>query len=71
MNGRTRTLLAIAMSTALLAPVAVAQQAKTEVKATGDATMQAATQKPIPAIPQPATQKPTPDLPRRMRAWGI
>lgn len=36
MNGRTRTLLAIAMSTALLAPMAFAQKAKTETKATVD-----------------------------------
>src|SRR5688572_8347115 len=63
MNGRTRTLLAIAMSTALIAPVAFAQQTKTEVKATGDATSQAATQKPTPDFPQAATQKQTPDLP--------
>lgn len=42
MNGRTRTLLAIAMSTALLAPMAFAQKAKTEVKTTGDTTAQAA-----------------------------
>ena len=42
MNGRTRTLLAIAMSTALLAPMAFAQKAKTEVKTTGNTTSQAA-----------------------------
>ena len=64
MNARTRTLLAIAMSTALMAPLAFAQKAKTEVKATGDATSQVATQKPTPDLPQAATQKPMPDLPQ-------
>lgn len=38
MNGRTRTLLALAMSTALIAPVAFAQTVKTEVKTTGNVT---------------------------------
>lgn len=56
MNGRTRTLLALAMSTALFAPMAFAQKAKTEVKTTGDATSQAATQKPAP--PSVPTQAP-------------
>lgn len=51
MNGRTRTLLAIAMSTALIAPVAFAQQTKTEVKDTGNATSQATKEMPRPALP--------------------
>ena len=57
MNGRIRTLLAIAMSTALVAPMALAQKAKTEVKATGNATSQAATQKPTPSLPTQAAPR--------------
>ena len=56
MNGRTRTLLAIAMSTALLAPMAFAQKAKTETKATVDA---AQTTKPTTTTTPPASVKPT------------
>lgn len=64
MNARTRTLLAIAMSTALVAPVAFAQKTSTDVKTTGDVTSQATTQKTTPELPQAATQKPIPDLPQ-------
>ena len=60
MNARTRTLLAIAMSTALVAPVAFAQKTSTktstEVKSTGDVTSQATTQK--ITLPQAVTPKP-------------
>ena len=65
MNARTRTLLAIAMSTALMAPLAFAQKAKTEVKATAQWT-----QKPtglpqeasrVMPLAQAATQKPSPN----------
>ena len=57
MNGRTHTLLAIAMSTALLAPMAFAQKANTEVKTTGNVTSQAATQKPAPSLPTQAAPR--------------
>jgi hypothetical protein len=54
MNGRNRTLLAIAMSTALLAPMAFAQKAKTETKATVDT---AQTTKPMTTTTPTATTK--------------
>lgn len=57
MNGRTHTLLAIAMGTALIAPVAFAQQVKAEVKATGNVTSQAATQLTRPSLPTQAAQR--------------
>lgn len=57
MNGRTRTLLAIAMSTALIAPVAFAQKVKTEVKTTGNVTSQAAKDTPRPSLPTQAAQR--------------
>jgi hypothetical protein len=56
MNGRTRTLLAIAMSSALLAPMAFAQKAQTETKATVDSTQ--ATRPTTTATPT-TTPKPT------------
>ena len=58
MNGRTHTLLAIAMSTALVAPMAFAQKAKTEVKATTEVSSQAAAPKPTQAT-QRAAEKTT------------
>jgi len=57
MNGRTRTLLAIAMSTALIAPVAFAQQDKAQVKDTGNATSQAAQDMPRPTLPPQAAER--------------
>ena len=57
MNGRIRTLLAIAMSTALIAPVAFAQQDKAGVKDTGNATSQAARDTPRPTLPPEAAQR--------------
>ena len=56
MNGRTRTLLAIAMSTALIAPGAFAQNDKAQVTATGNATSQAAQDTPRPTLPPQAAQ---------------
>jgi hypothetical protein len=55
MNGRTRTLLAIALSTALIAPVAFAQQDNT--RDTGNATSQAARDMPRPTLPPQAAPR--------------
>ena len=68
MNGRTRTLLAIAMSTTLLAPVAFAQKAKTEVKAevktTGTTAVDTTQGKSQLPLPEKTTQsKPIPEMP--------
>lgn len=57
MNGRTRTLLAMALSTALIAPVAFAQKVKTEIKTTGNPTSQSATQAPRPTLPAQASPR--------------
>lgn len=57
MNGRTRTLLALAMSTTMLAPAAFAQKVRAEVKTTGNATAQAAREAPRPTLPPQAIQR--------------
>ena len=57
MNRRTRTLLAIAMSTALIAPAALAQS-KAERKDTGNTTSQAAKDMPSPARAADAVDAP-------------
>lgn len=57
MNGRTRTLLTLAMSTAMLAPAAFAQKVKVEMKTTGNATSQAAREMPRPTLPPQAPQR--------------
>lgn len=55
MNGRTRTILALALSTAMLAPAAFAQKGgKAEVRTTGNATSQAAREMPRPTLPPQA-----------------
>lgn len=57
MNRRTRTLLAMAMSAALVAPVALAQQAQPKPKAAGNASAQAMQDKQAKQDKHPTTRE--------------
>lgn len=57
MKGCTRTLLAVALGTVLAAPAAFAQNSRTEVRTTGNATSQAAREMPRPTLPPQAAQR--------------